>query len=316
MRNQSALTVLAYAAMCLIWGTTWLAIKIGLHDLAPLTGVGLRFLTAGVALYVVAAARNELRPLRALPWNVIAVFAVFLFGVNYVLLYAAETRLESGLVSILFGTLPFFALGFGRLMLGERIASRVWIGAACAFAGVVAILIAGASAASPMFALAAIGAAAASAYANVYAKRFTQHSPLVTLPPAMLLAGTAVFSLGTATEHTVWSRALTGSSLGALLYLAILGSGVAFFILLWLLRRLPAWKVGLGSLLYPVIAIIAGVLFGGEHVTVRELAGSLLVLGGMSIALTEAPIRELISRAVLTLLDPPYYRADTTDIGK
>jgi drug/metabolite transporter (DMT)-like permease len=61
----------AYAALCLIWGTTWLAIKMGLHTLGPLMGVGLRFAIAGVLLAIVAAIRGEVRPLRSYPWSVI-----------------------------------------------------------------------------------------------------------------------------------------------------------------------------------------------------------------------------------------------------
>src|SRR5438270_7476932 len=125
--SNTARIWLAYAGMCVIWGTTWLAIKVGLHALGPLTGVGLRFLIAGSFLFAVAAVRGELRPPKDLPWRLIAVLATLLFGLNYVLTYTSETRLDSGLVAVLFGTLPFFAFGFAHTMLGERTTPRVWI---------------------------------------------------------------------------------------------------------------------------------------------------------------------------------------------
>lgn len=278
---------LAYAGMCLIWGTTWLAIKVGLHALAPLTGVGLRFLIAGTFLYAVAAARGRVRPLNLLPWRLVLVLAALLFGLNYVLTYLAETRLDSGLVAVLFGTLPFFAFGFAHAMLGERMTPRILIGSVGAFAGVAVISLTGSAKGSPLFALAAVAAAASSAYANSYAKRNSHESPLVTLPPAMTIAGAVVLLFGLFTEHTVWSHALTGSSLAALLYLAIFGSGIAFFLLMWLLQRMTAGAVGLASLVFPVIAIIVGSLFGGEHITIRELLGSALVVFGLWIALTK-----------------------------
>lgn len=287
----------AYGGMCLIWGTTWLAIKVGLHALGPLTGVGCRFVIAGVFLYLIAAVRREVPPLEKLPWKVILVLAITLFGLNYVLTYTAETRLDSGLVAVLFGTLPFFAFGFAHAMIGERTTPRIWVGSLGAFAGVAIISLAGAAQGSPLFALAAIGAAASSAYANVYAKRHANLAPLVTLPPAMLIAGTAVLVIGLFAERTDPLRAFTGSSLAALLYLAICGSGIAFFLMMWVLQRLPVWIVGLSSLVFPVIAIAVGTLFGGEHVTPRELAGSALVVVGLSIALTRKEPRTALAAA-------------------
>ncbi len=282
-------TVLAYSGMCLIWGTTWLAIKIGLHALGPLTGVGLRFVIAGLFLFAVAAVARALRPLREMPWRLIVVFAIALFGLDYILTYTAETRLDSGLVSVLFGTAPFFTFGFGQVMVGERTTPRVWLGALIAFAGVVVISLTGQVRGSPLFALCAIGSAAVAAFANVYAKRHSHHDPLLTLPPSMFIAGSSILIVGLIFERTDWHAAVAPSSLAALLYLAIFGSGIAFFLDLWVLKRLRAWVVGMSSLIFPVIAITVGIVFGGEHFGWRELGGSLLVIAGIAIALT-APV--------------------------
>src|SRR5579871_1733459 len=137
--DQRLPIVAAYALMCGIWGTTWLGIKFSLRYAPPITGAGLRFLTAGAAMYVVALLLRRTVPARALPWNVIAVFAAFLFGLNYVLTYTAETHVGSGLTAVLFGVLPFFVFGFGHWMLGERTGPAVWFGAALALAGVAVI---------------------------------------------------------------------------------------------------------------------------------------------------------------------------------
>jgi drug/metabolite transporter (DMT)-like permease len=271
--------------MCLIWGTTWLAIKIGLQTLAPITGVGLRFLIAGVLLYAVAAWRGKLRPLRDVPWEVVLVFATLLFGLNYVLTYTAETHLDSGLVSVLFATLPFFAFAFARFMIGERTTPRTWMGALISFLGVGIISLTQEVRASPLYALAAIGAAAGSAFSNVYAKRHSHHDPLVTLPPGMVVAGIVLTAIGLAIEHTDWSAAVSLRSLLTLGYLSIFGSGVAFFLMMWLLKRIPAWVVSLATLIFPVVALTVGVLFGGENATNREILGTACVIGGLAIAL-------------------------------
>ncbi len=275
-------TIAAYAGMCAIWGTTWLVIKISLQYLPPIAGAGLRFVLAGLLLYAVAALRGKLTT--RLPWKLVLVLATALFGLNYVLTYMAETRLDSGLVSVLFGTLPFFVFAFGALA-HERTTPRIWFGAGIAFVGVAIISLGAQVQASPLFALAAIGAAASSAFANVYAKRHAHHDPLVTLPPAMLLAGVVMTAIGAGVEHVTWTRAFSLPSLGALLYLGWLGSGIAFFLNLWVLKRIAVWIVGLSSLIIPVIAVIVGVVAGGEQFTVREAGGSALVILGVAAAL-------------------------------
>jgi len=284
--------VAAYAGMCLIWGTTWFGIKLSLQYVPPIAGAGLRFVLAGLLMYAVAAARKRLVPPSKLPWNVVLVFAMFLFGANYVLTYLAETRLDSGLVSVLFGTLPFFVFAFGSLA-GERTTPIIWLGAAIAFAGVAAISLGGEVRGSPLFALAAIGAAASSAFANVYAKRHAHHDALVTLPPSMLIAGSAMTLIGALTEPVSCSRAFSLPSLEAIAYLAFLGSGLAFFLNIWVIQRIAVWIVGLSSLIIPVIALFVGAAFGGEHLSVRELAGAVLVIAGIAIALL--PRRQLPS---------------------
>jgi drug/metabolite transporter (DMT)-like permease len=182
--------------------------------------------------------------------------------------------------------LPFFVFAFGHTLANERTTPRIWIGAVVAFGGVAAISLGGQVQGSPLCALAAIGAAACSAFANVYARRHAGHSPLVTLPPAMLISGVCIFILGIATEHVSWTLAAAPQSIVTLLYLAILGSSIPFFLNLWLLQRIPVWIVGLSSLVIPVIAVAVGIVLGGEVFTWRELLGSFLVLAGMWVALT------------------------------
>ncbi|MDQ2872057.1 MAG: EamA family transporter [Candidatus Eremiobacteraeota bacterium] len=283
--NVRTATVLAYIFMCSIWGTTWLAIKIGLQYLPPIAGAGLRFVVAGLVLYAVAVSMRKLPVRGTMPWKLIVLLATFLFGLNYMLTYTAETRLSSGLVAVLFGVLPFFMFAMGHYLIGERTTVRTWIGALLAFAGVAVISLAGDVRGSFWFALAAIGAAASSAFANVYAKRHSDVDPIVVLPPAMLLAGVVMTILGAIVERPDVSRALLPQSIGAVLYLAVFGSGIAFFLNLWLLQRIEAWIVGLSALIIPVLAVIVGIVFGGEAFGVRELAGAAFVIAGVWIAL-------------------------------
>lgn len=277
-------TVFVYAAMCAIWGTTWLAIKIGLRDLPPVTGAGVRFVLAAVFLW--ALSRFVPGPRGAAPpWRTIVVLAATLFGGNYALTYYAETGLASGLVAVLFGTLPFFVFAIGALRLGERVGVMTVAGALLALAGVAAISIGSEMHGSLPYVLAILGAAAISAYATVELKKFAASDPFRTLPPAMLLAGLTMTVAGAAFEHPDWARGTSPSSIGAILYLAVLGSAVAFYLNHWLLQRLETWVVGLSTLVIPVIAVAAGALLGGEAFGIKELGGAAMVIAGVWLAL-------------------------------
>ena len=286
--NYKMEIVAAYALMCAIWGTTWMGIKISLRFVPPISGAGLRFAVAGLVMYAAALAAGKLLSPARLPWKIVLNFAVFLFGLNYVLTYTAETHIGSGLTAVLFGVLPFFVFALGRVLLNERTTPLVWTGAAIGFAGVAVISLTASVNGSLWYALAAVAAALSSAYANVYAKRHAGTDPLVTLPPAMLISGLAMLTLGTALERPSWQTALSLPSWGTVLYLAILGSGVAFFLNIWLLHRIAAWIVGLSALIIPIIAVAIGVAFGGERFGMREAAGAALVIAGVWIALRYA----------------------------
>lgn len=280
------IVVCAYALMCAIWGTTWFGIKISLHYAPPVFGVGLRFIIAGLVMYAIAACARKIVPLREMPWKLIAVLAAFLFGLNYILTYTAETHVSSGLTAVLFGVLPFFMFGIGHYLIHERTTPRTWLGAILAFGGVAVISLTATISGSLWYALAAVAAALSSAFANVYAKRHAHNDPLVTLPPAMLAAGLVVAACGFLGEHPDLTRVFSLPSWGALLYLALLGSGLAFFLNLWLFKYIAAWIVGLSALIIPVIAVAVGVAFGGEQFGPRELLGAALVIAGVWIALS------------------------------
>ena len=270
--------------MCAIWGTTWYGIKVSLATLPPVTGVGLRFVVAGVLLFVVAAlARKPLQPSRV-PWKLVLVLAATFFGANYVLTYFAETHLASGLVAVLFGTLIFFTFGFAHMLAGERSTPAMWAGAILAFAGVAVISLAQGAQGALVYVFCAIGAAAVSAFGNAYAKRHSAKDPLVTLPYAMLIAGLVLFAAGNLFEQH-GPEAYSLRSWLAVLYLAVLGSSVAFYLNLWLLKHVAAWIVALSALIIPVIAVFVGIVVGGESFTPRDLLGAALVIVGVWIAL-------------------------------
>jgi drug/metabolite transporter (DMT)-like permease len=278
----NARIVAAYAVMCAIWGTTWLAIKVALTGFPPLGGAGVRFIIAGAFLYAAGAFVRPHGPKP--PLKLVLVLAATFFGGNYALTYFAETHLASGLVAVLFGTMPFFIFGLGALMLRESISLQTIAGAVLALGGVATISLTGEGGAL-IYVLAALLAAALSAIGVVYLKRYAQSDPFRTLPPAMLIAGVSMTVIGAFVTPVDLRSALTPPPILATVYLAILGSGVAFYLNHWLLQRLPAWIVGLDALVIPVVAVLIGAFFAHEAFGVRELIGATLVIAGLWLAL-------------------------------
>jgi drug/metabolite transporter (DMT)-like permease len=275
--------VAAYTVMCMIWGTTWLAIKVALTGFSPLGGVGVRFLIAGTVLYLGSVVFPRPKT-EAPPLKLIVMLAVTMVGGNYCLTYLAETHLASGLVAVLFGTMPFFIFGMGAFMLRERVSGQAVIGAIAALGGVVTISLTGEGGAL-IYILAALLAAALSGFGNVYLKHYSHCDPLRTFAPAMLLSGTVISIAAAVTAPIDLSHLPAWPPILATLYLAIFGSSVAFYLNHWLLRHLTAWMVGLQALIIPVIAVAVGALLAHEAFGARELIGAVLVIAGVWIAL-------------------------------
>ncbi len=296
------LNAVAYFAMCAIWGTTWLAIKYSLAGLPPVTGSGFRFVLAGAFLWAVGAATHRATNVRAKPpWHLIVVLAATLFGGNYIFTYYAETHLASGLVAVLFGTLPFFVFAIAHYVVHERVRPIALVGAAIAFTGVAIISLAGGDLSGALpYILATLAAAALSAFATVYLKKYAASDPLTTLPPAMALGGVVMSAAGVAFEKVDWHAAIAPSSIAALLYLAVAGSGIAFFLNHWLLQRMASWVVGLSALVIPVIAVVVGAVFGGEAFGLRDLLGAALVIGGVSLAVVRRVPQPAVAASILS----------------
>ena len=277
--------VAAFATCVLIWGTTWLAIKFSLRGFPPIFGAGVRFIVAAALLYAIGAIVGNGARRRAPPLHLVLVLALTMFGLNYALTYLAETHLPSGLVAVLFGTLPFFVFAFAHRMVGERATRKTIAGAAIALGGVALISLSGGVRGDLAYVLAAIVAAASSAFATVYLKRFSHAEPLAVLPPAMLVAGIALTAAGLVFERPDWSLAIAPVPLAAVASLAVFGSAIAFYLNHWLLQRVDSGIIGLSALMIPVIAVIVGAMFGGEVLGPRDAIGAALVIGGISLSM-------------------------------
>jgi drug/metabolite transporter (DMT)-like permease len=288
---------LAWLTLCIVWSSTWLAIKIGLRDLPPISFVAIRFLIAIVVLLLVSIGRTRLLPLRRSDYVVLAVTGVLMFAVNYTLLFWAELHVSSGLAAVLQATIPIFGLFFAHWMLpDEPLQLQKLAGGIVALGGVTVICWRLLGLNGPFAFWGGIGVvfgAASAAYANVVVKARS-----IQLSPAMLAAWQMIFGiapllvLGLAIDGSPARFHWTTTSAFCLLYLAVIGSALTFLLLYWLLPRISVAQLQSISLITPPGAVMLGWLLGGESFPLASLLGAAFVLIGVWMIFRKAAARE------------------------
>lgn len=288
---------IAWLTLCVVWSSTWLAIKIGLRDLPPISFVAIRFLIAIIVLVAVSIGRTRLLPLRRSEYVVLAITGILMFAVNYTLLFWAELHVSSGLAAVLQATIPIFGMLCAHWMLpDEPLRIQRLAGAIIALGGVTVICSRLLGFNGPLAfwgGVAVVIGAASAAYANVVVKARS-----IQLAPAMLAAWQMVFGivpllvLGLSVDGNPARFHWTATSVFCLLYLAIIGSALTFLLLYWLLPRLTVAQLQSISLITPPGAVMLGWLFGGETFPLSSLFGAALVLAGVWMIFRKREVRE------------------------
>jgi drug/metabolite transporter (DMT)-like permease len=277
-----------WVVLCGIWGSTWLFIKLGLRDLPPVSFAGMRFVIASALLFGVAAMRKSRLPRSGRDWAMIAATGVLAFTINYGLLFWGEQHVSSGLAAILQAMIPAFGLVIAHYLLpSERITPARASGVVIGLVGIGVIFSNQFGTEGP---LALWGSAAivfgsfAAALSNVLVKSRGGH-----IDPSVLAAGQMACGL---VPLVVYGAVRDGSPLAfhwtplavvSLVYLAIVGSSVAFFLYYWLVRHMDVTTTMLIALVTPVIAVLVGFFAADERLSWRTLAGGLLILSGIAL---------------------------------
>ena len=290
-RRRRGVNYATLGLLTLIWGTTWAAIRLGLRGIPPFTGVALRFALGAAALLAAARALGVRLRGASSPWRVWLVNGLMTFFIPYGLVYWAEQWVPSGLTAVLFATSPLWVAVAAHLALpAERLRAATAAGVLVGFAGVAVIFsedlralggprVAGAAALLLLAPLtAAVGIVAMKRWA-------VGMHPLSIVAMPMALTAAAMGCVAVATEAGQPVR-LAGLPLATLLYLALCGSALAFTLYFWLLGRLPATTLSLINYLTPIVALLIGGGALGEPFTLRILAGSALVVGGVGVAMS------------------------------
>jgi drug/metabolite transporter (DMT)-like permease len=282
-------SVALYALLCIIWGSTWLVIKVGYGNLGPFNVAAVRFLLSGVVLAAIVPLLGARWPHSRGEWALVMWVGIVLFAADYGLIYWAEQYLDSGVTAILFATLPLITVAFAHVYIpGDRITARKLAGTLLAFFGVIALfgesLQIDVSQVRPMLAI--IASAVCAAAAGVATKRHggSLHSAALNAP-AMVVGALALGAASLATgDGLKWPD--DGPTWAAVAYLAIAGSVITFLVYFSLLKTWSVTSLSFISVFTPAIALGLGFVFLDERPTLWTAVGAMLILAGVVIALT------------------------------
>ncbi|MGI9107758.1 MAG: DMT family transporter [Pyrinomonadaceae bacterium] len=284
--------VAVWLLLSLIWGSTWLFIKLGLQDLPPFTFAGVRFVIAAAILVVVIAVRRVPLPRERRDWALIAVTGLLSFTINYGLLFWGEQRTSSGLAAILQTIIPVFGLVIAHYHLpDERITMPKVCGIGLGVAGVALIFSdqfgteSGSSAVAGSAAI--VTGAFGVAYSNVLVKARARHIEPAALAAGQMICGfVPLLLVGATLEGNPFRLRWTPLALVSLFYLAVVGSALAFLLFYWLVRHMDVTKTMLIPLVTPPIAVLLGWLVLHEGLTWRTATGAAAIMSGIGLIVT------------------------------
>ena len=288
--------VLVWIVLCLIWGTTWLFIKVGLDEIPPITFAALRFI---LAIAVVGALLKLTRlqlPRDRSQWKLLAVTGVLQFTINYSLVFWSELHISSGLAAVLQAMIPVFGLILAAYYLPEE--KITWLKVASLAIGVAGVSIIFLDQLRIETGLAFAGAvgivvgAFAAAHASILtkAKAGGMH-PAVIVFGQMICGTVPLIFLSLGLEGNPFDLDIGRKGLVSILYLAIFGTVVSFWLYYWLLSRVESTKAMTTALVTPLIAVICGNLILDEEITIETVAGGVMILGSVGLIVFRRRLR-------------------------
>jgi len=290
-------TLLAFAIIYFVWGSTYLAIRVGVREFPPFLLAALRFLIAGGVLYGWMIARGERSP-GWRQWMEISLLAILFFVLDYGLVFWAEQRVPSGITAVLMATIPvFIALSEITVLRTQRITARLALALVAGIAGVAVLvgrpLYVGGMPVDGAGATALLVASMSWALGTALTRKLSLPSSHVMSSGSQMLAGGALLTLtsaGLGEFSNFHPASISRGAWLALLYLAVAGSIVAFTAYLWLIQHESPTKVGTYAYVNPVVAVLLGYFLGGETLGWRTILGTALILVGV-VVITTAKVK-------------------------
>ena len=300
--------LLAFAIIYFVWGSTFLAIRVGVREVPPFLLACMRFLVAGMALYGWMRVRGTPSP-TVREWGGASFLAILIFVFDYGLLFWAEKRVPSGIAAVMMATIPvFMALGEIAFLGTQRLTARLGFALLVGMAGV-AVLVGhsislGGAPVDTAGACALIVAAVSWSVAASLSRKMPLPAAKAMSSGAQMLAGGVFLTLTAALLGEFRGFRVQGVSREAwlaLAYLIVAGSIVGFTAYVWLIHHESPTKVGTYAYVNPVVAVLVGYFLGGEAIGLRTVVGTALVLVSVVVITTtpkaKSALRPLVNEA-------------------
>jgi drug/metabolite transporter (DMT)-like permease len=279
--------VAAYCTLCIVWGSTYLAIRLAVETIPPLLMVGVRSVVAGGLLTAFALARGNRLPSMGtlLP---LSAASLLLFVGGQAMLAVGETRVESGQAAVI-GAMQALAMPLAAWALGAGRAPRpvAWLGLLLGFGGVVALMNPGAHAADPVGLGIVLFSVVAWSFGGAVAARWPAGPVALASGLQMIVGGIGCLAVGycSGAWHGFAVAQVSARSAAGFFYLIAIGSLVGFSAFAWLVQIWPAARLSTYTYVNPVVALALGAWLGGEALTMREVLATGLILGAVAIVM-------------------------------
>ncbi|HXN28505.1 MAG TPA: EamA family transporter [Candidatus Acidoferrales bacterium] len=291
-------TLLAFAIIYFVWGSTYLAVRVGVREVPPLILAAMRFSVAGLVLFGWMLARGERAP-SIREWRSASILGMVIFLFDYGLLFWAEQRVPSGIAAVMLATIPvFMALSEIIFLRTQRLTIRLALALLIGLGGVGVLmsraLNLGDAPIDKWGALALIFASISWSIASVLARKLPLPSSKVMSSGAQMLTGGILLTVAAgafgefrnfhpgAVSREVWF---------ALLYLIVAGSIIGFTAYVWLIHHESPTKVGTYAYVNPIVAVLVGYFLGGEGLSARTILGSVFILISV-VVITTTPAKK------------------------
>lgn len=284
-----AAVIAAFAAIYVIWGSTYLAIYYAIQTLPPFLMAAARFLVAGTLLFIWSAQRSPRRPTGAEWRAAFIVGGLLLLGGNGAVVWAQQ-HVPSGVVALLVAVTPGWMVLLDWLWQGgRRPAARTVLGLVLGFGGITLLVgpsvLEGSTAIHPVGVLVVMFGSLSWATGSIYSRRAPVPPGGLYATGIQMLAGAlllGVAGIGSGELARVNLDGVSAASIAALLYLIVFGSIIGYSAYVWLLRNVDAARVSTYAYVNPVVAVLLGWLFAGEHFTVRMAVAASVIIAGVA----------------------------------
>ncbi len=275
---------LVYGILCLIWSTTWMAIRVLVRDVPPLWAAGVRFALAAAIMLLISAVRGSRAPQGPREWRAVCVLGISMIAVPFGLIFWAEQFVASSMTAVLYSTMPLCVAALTPWMSKHSVPRSAIFGMVVGAGGIAVLFGQGLTATrgTLLGGVAILLAVVSNSFSILFAKREISGMDPVVATSWQFLVGAVALLAGSLGMERGRASQWTPHAVIALLFLALAGSAVAFGLYYWLLRHVQPYQISTLSLVAPILAILVGAVILREPVPPLMLVASLVVLAAVA----------------------------------